>query len=111
MNKIIARTYNHTNEFRAHITYALFGMCAVLMIAYVFNMYTVISHSVALQQAETNIAKVSETIVKLDTQYIGLSNRITPELVRARGMSEGKVASYISRTPSLGVVSLSGYEL
>ena len=111
MNKIIARTYNHTNEFRAHITYALFGMCAVLMIAYVFNMYTFISHSVALQQAETDIAKVSETIVKLDTQYIGLSNRITPELVRARGMSEGKVASYISRTTSLGVVSLSGYEL
>ena len=111
MNKIIARTDNHTNEFRAHITYALFGMCAVLMIAYVFNMYTVISHSVALQQAETDIAKVSETIVKLDTQYIGLSNRITPELVRARGMSEGKVASYISRTTSLGVVSLSGYEL
>jgi len=111
MNKIIAHTYSQTNKFRAYITYALFGICALSMIAYVFNIYTVISHSVALQQTETNIAKVSETIQKLDTQYIGLSNRITPELVRAHGMSEGKVTSYISRNPSLGVVSLSGYEL
>ena len=111
MNKIIAHTYSQTNELRAYVTYALFGMCALLMVAYIFNVYSVISHSVALQQAETDIAHVSESIQKLDTQYIGLSNRITPELVRARGMSEGKVASYISRTPSLGVVSLSGYEL
>jgi len=81
------------------------------MITYVFNIYTVISRSVALQHVEASIAEVSETIQKLDSQYIGLSNRITPELVRARGMSEGKVASYISRTSSLGVVSLSGYEL
>jgi hypothetical protein len=111
MTKILARTYTYTNEFRAYITYALLGACMLLALVYIANIYRVISHSVALQHIEVASNEVAGTVEELDTKYIELSNRITPDLVRSRGMSEGKVTSYISRSTSLGVVSMSGYEL
>lgn len=110
MTKIIATTYVRMNESRVYITYALLGICAILVSVYIFNIYSMISRSVALQHIEVESSKLATAVQKLDTKYIELSNMITLDLVRSRGMSEGKVASYISRTTSLGVVSLSGHE-
>lgn len=109
--KAVTITYTQINEYRSYITYALFAICAILASLYTFNIYKMVSYSVALQRVEVESLKLATAVQKLDTQYIELSNKVTPDLVRSYGMSEGKVANYISRTASLGVVSLSGYEL
>ena len=111
MTQTITHTFEHMHISRTTVTYLLSGVCLLFAVMYVFNMYRVISSSVALQNVEARTATVQSAVQDLDMKYISLSNRITPDLVHARGMSEGTVTSYISRTPSLGVVSLSGYGL
>lgn len=111
MTKIIAQTYEYTHEYRAYMTYMFFGLSMMMVSFYVFSIYNVISTSVIVGQAETQLSELKADVQELDSKYIELSNRITPELVHARGMSEGTVTKYISRTASLGVVSLSGHEL
>jgi hypothetical protein len=111
MTQTIARTYEHFSFSKTYATYALSGICLLFAMTYVFNMYRVISYSVALQNVEVNIVSVQNDVQELDTRYISLSNRITPDLVRSRGMKEGVVTNYISRNSSLGMVSLSGYGL
>ncbi|MEK7646495.1 MAG: hypothetical protein AAB381_02265 [Patescibacteria group bacterium] len=106
MTQTIARTYEQSEGYRVYITYALASLCAFAIVMYMFNMYRVISYSVALQGTEADTVTVQKSVQELDMKYISLSNRITPDLVHARGMSEGTVTSYISRTPTLGMVSL-----
>ncbi len=111
MTKIVTQTYKYTHEYKVYINYVLLMLSMVMVMFYVFNIYKVIATSVAVSQAETRLSELENEVQSLDSKYIELSNRITPELVRARGMTEGTVTSYISRTTSLGVISLGGHEL
>lgn len=111
MTKIIAQTYKYTYEYKAYINYALLILSMAMVMFYILNIYKVISTSVAVGQAETHLSQLENEVQSLDSKYIELSNRITPELVHSKGMIEGTVTSYISRTTSLGVVSLGGHEL
>src|SRR6185436_12468608 len=107
MSKIIATTYD-TKNHRAYITYALLAVSVCMMMIYIFDIYKVIATSVSVSKAEAQVSLLESSVQELDSEYIKLSNRITPELVHKHGMSEGTITSYISRTNSLGVVSLGG---
>jgi hypothetical protein len=111
MTKAIAQTYTVANDHRAYITYALMGVCLFMMLAYAANLYSVISHTVALQKTEKSVTALSAAVDNLDADYIRISSRITPDTLSAHGFSQGHVSAFIPRSTSLGRVALGGYEL
>src|SRR3989344_8402402 len=110
MTKLIAQTYAYTNNTRAYMTYVLLGLSALMAVIYAANVYAVVSRTVAIKQISNQATEISAVVQALDGKYLELSNRITPESIRAQGMNQGTVSAYISRTATLGKVAISGYE-
>ncbi|MEI6396806.1 MAG: hypothetical protein WCO48_01915 [Candidatus Taylorbacteria bacterium] len=111
MAKAIAQTYNIANDYRAHITATIFGLCAFLAILYGVNIYKTVFATIALENTEKQVASLSSTVGSLDTQYLSISRAATPSNLKTYGLSQGKVSAYISSPASLGSVALSGHEL
>jgi len=57
------------------------------------------------------MASLAGTVQRLDSEYLELSSKVTPDNLKAYGFSQGQVSAYISRTSSLGSVALRGHEL
>ena len=111
MTQAITRTYNITHEYRRQITTTLLAVCVVLTLLYAVNLYQVISRTVSLQRVNAQVAALDVAVQALDTQYLGISSKITPDILRAYGFDQGQVSAFISRTASLGRVAMVGHEL
>ena len=107
----MSQTYAFAEGHRNQILRAIFTACLFLVVVYIFNVYSVISRTVALQKMQVEIAAAGKSVQALDTQYLELSSRLTPDGLGAYGFREGRVSTYISRTPFLGKVALGGHEL
>lgn len=108
MTKAITHTYSVFFEFRRQITMALTMLCVLTALIYAANLYRVISHTIALQDTSSQMASVNASIDVLDGQYLSVSRTITPDTVTAHGFDNGKVSAFISRTTSLGRVTMAG---
>jgi hypothetical protein len=102
MTKVITRTYSLTKEYQSLLIGTLFIGCIVSAVLYAFNIYSIVTKTVAVGKIEAQTASVEKTVQVLDTQYILLSNKITPEMAKSYGLHEGVVSAYIPRTTSLG---------
>ena len=111
MTKAIAHTYSITREYQAFLTYTLVGFCLLSALIYGINLYSVITHTVALQKIEKQIATVLSSVQILDAKYISLSSGITKEMAKNYGLRETGVSAYINRTVSLGRVALRASDL
>ena len=111
MTKAIAHTYTTVHTYRRQITLWLMAACLVCAVIYAANVYSVISHTVALQKIETQSASIESSVRSLDGKYLELSGNITPDLLRSHGFTSGSVSAYITRSASLGSVAISGHEL
>jgi hypothetical protein len=105
MNRAIARTFSFHNSYRVFIAYALLGSSIFLALLYSFNLYSIISDTVAVQHLRQQTALLSTAVEELDSEYLKLSSNITPDRLEAYGLSQGKVSLFIPRTSSLGRVS------
>ncbi|MDQ2932962.1 MAG: hypothetical protein M3Q80_01095 [bacterium] len=110
MTKAITFTYSYAQENCKQITTALMAFCLVLTLGYAINIYTVVSHTVALKQVSTEIVSANTSVQKMDVEYAALSRKITPETIAAHGFDSGKAKIFITRTSSLGQVSFAGHE-
>ena len=112
MTKAIAKTYETINEHRLHLTLLFVAACVAMASICAFNVYKVISRTVATQSVRSEIVALQNSVDSLDSEYLSLSSKITPDSAAAYGMTQGQVSQYIVRTVSLGRgVALSGYEL
>jgi protein involved in ribonucleotide reduction len=111
MTKAIAQTYDLARAYRANISYLLLVGCAMLLCFYAFNVYSLVRHTVALQNVNHDIASISGDLSELNTQYLTLTDSITPESMQKFGMVPAQVSEYISRNSSLGRVAMRGNEL
>lgn len=111
MTRAIAHTYRIVHEYRRYITSALFAMCMFLIMSYAVNLYSLISHTIALQRINSEQMSLDSAVQALDTKYISVSRKITPDTLQEYGFKQGKVTAFISRTTSLGRVALAGHEL
>ena len=114
MTKTIAKTYDIANENRARITAAFLAVCAFLSILYIFKVYSVISKTVALQQAEKQVSDLTSSVSGLDSAYLDSVEKVTPGALASYGLMSGYVATYIDRqapTASLGGLARAGHEL
>lgn len=102
MTRAIAHTYNLAAEYRLHITYALFAACAALVLAYGINVYSLISHTIAIQKVQGELLSSNNSLRDLDSKYIALSGTITPNTLRSYGFEPAQVSEFISRTTVLG---------
>ncbi len=87
------------------VTQVLLTGCLVMALLYAYNMYLVITRTVAAQNAEKQTTTLADSVQGLDTQYIALSNKINPDMAKDFGLHEGNVAVYISRTGSVGAAN------
>lgn len=110
MTKAIVHTYNMVTEHGLKLTYALLTVCAILMAVYVYNIFKVISNSVALEKVQKEMMALNSKVDSLDSQYLELSSAITPDNLNHYGLQQVKVSSYISRSASLGIAT-GGHEL
>ncbi len=108
MTKIIAKTYNLADENRQRITYALLIACAAMFVFYGMNLYATVSRTVALEKLSAQTKTVEDSVRTLDTQYIALSSKITPEAAKEFGLKEVAVSAFIDRTTTLGLTTLQG---
>ena len=111
MTKAIALTYSIAHDYSIQIAYSLLAACLLLAVAYGFNVYGVISHTVALQHVELETASLSSSVSSLDAQYLNLSSGITPAIMQSHGFTQGHVSAYIPLNPSVGRVAMTGNEL
>ena len=111
MTKALAKTYNITNDYRTHFTYFLIGGCILMVAIYIFNVYKVITTTVAIQKIQNQSVILESNVESLDSKYLELSSQITPDTLSAHGFVAGKVSAYISRNASLGSVAIGGHEL
>lgn len=120
MTKAIAQTYNAVHENLRRISIAFFVACLFLVFIYAINIFSVVSRTVSLQKVQTQIATIGSSVDSLDSEYLALSGKITPDNLNDYGMSQGKVSEYITKTTGkidLGVasninhVALTGHEL
>ena len=114
MKRAIAETADRINDYRANITTALLGAAILAAILYAFNLYALISRTVAIGQTEKQSAAISSVISALDGQYLKLTSAITPDTLAEHGLTSGQVSIYItrpSRTASIGDLASVGHEL
>jgi hypothetical protein len=100
MKQAIATTAENVHAHRAAITVALLIGCAICALFYAVNLYSLISRTVAIRQAEGSAASLSSAISALDATYLKLTSAITPDTVSAHGLSVGQVSAYIKRSQS-----------
>ncbi len=111
MTKVIAQTYSLTKDYRTQAIYALMAASIVMIGLYAMNIYSVVSRTVALEKIEKQTATLSNSVESLDSQYLTLSGKITPDTIHAYGFQPGAVAEFINRGASLGSLAMSGHEL
>ena len=111
MTKVLAQTYSAAHEYQRQITSVLISICAFLVILYAFNVYSVISHTVALESVQKQTAALSSSVDSLDSQYLTLSSKASPDTLKEYGFMQGQVSAFISRTTSLGSVATRAHEL
>jgi hypothetical protein len=114
MTKTITQTAAHLfsqYEFRLRAAQVLMAICAFLAIMYAANLYSIISDTVALKQIKNQTLALNVSVEELDTQYLALSSKITPDTLDTYGLETGEVSYFISRTGTLGRVALNGREL
>ena len=97
MTKVIALTYSTIHSHLARITATIFVACLLLIFAYAFNIFSIVSRTVSLQKMESKISAINSSVNNLDSEYLRLSGQITPDNLISYGMSQGKVSEYISR--------------
>ncbi|MBU6426995.1 hypothetical protein KGQ27_02020 [Patescibacteria group bacterium] len=103
MTKAIANTVYLTNEYRALIARILTGGCLLAVLVYGLNIYAAISDAVALEKVENETAIVENKVQALDTNYIALSGKITPDMAKSYGLTQTATAEYINRNGALSV--------
>ncbi len=98
-------------ENRLKMAQGLIAICAILGLFYAVNLYSIISHTVALQHINASSRALTTEVEALDTQYLALSSKITPDTLKAYGLEKGEVSFFIPRSSSLGHASVGGNEL
>ena len=111
MTQAIASTYDTAKAYRKEVTYALIGVCVFMVGIYMFNVYRMISNTVAMEKIVTQTTELQSKVQALDGQYLQLSGKITPDTLKTRGFVQGKVSAYIPRNASLGSVARVAHEL
>lgn len=111
MTKAIAQTYTTIHKYRVFIMRMLCIGCVLATAWYGINVYSAISHTIAVSHLSSQISALSNEVNQLGSKYISLSNSASPSTLAAYGMNQGKVTAYIPRTASLGSAAISGYEL
>lgn len=109
MTKAIKNIFSQS-EYRLRGTQAFMAVCAMLAIMYGSNLYSVISNTVALQHLNSQSQALTTDVEKLDSQYLNLSSKITPDTLNSYGLQKGEVSFFISRAASLGRVAIRGNE-
>lgn len=105
MTQILTKTYSLAEENRITITKTLLLGSILMILMYAYNMYAVITKTVASQNLDKQVAQLEGSVQKLDSEYINLSNKITPEMAKEYGLEQPAVSAYISRTKSVGLNS------
>ncbi|MEK7501489.1 MAG: hypothetical protein AAB629_01035 [Patescibacteria group bacterium] len=100
-----------TREYQVFLTYTLIGFCLLSALVYGINLYSVITHTVALQKAEKQIIGIESSVQSLDAKYISLSSKITREMAKDYGLRETEVSVYINRDILLGSAVLRASDL
>jgi hypothetical protein len=107
MTKAIAQTYSVLHENVKLINYVFVVACLLLVSLYVMNIFSVVSKTVSLQKVESKISLLSSSVNNLDSEYLALSGKITPDNLSEFGMTKGQVSEYITRSVGvkLGIAS------
>ncbi len=93
---------------------AILGTCAISAVFYAINLYSLISHTVAMQQTEGRAVLLASALSSLDAEYLKLTSAITPDALAEHGLVPGQVSLYITRpaaTAAIGNLAAHGHEL
>lgn len=110
MTKAITNSFIIAKENIRLINKILTILCIIMIFGYAFNIYRTISHTVALQSVTKEKNKTEVIIQDLDTKYLAEYAKITPEFLINYGFISSNSKTFITRTSSLGLVSLLGNE-
>lgn len=111
MTKTLAQTYSIAQEYQRQIIAAALIACVFMLALYALNVYSVISHTVALESVQKQTATLSTSVDALDSQYLALTSKADPDKLADYGFRQGQVSAYISRTASLGSLATRAHEL
>jgi len=109
MTKAIAKTYDSIHDNIKLINCVFVVGCLLLVLLYVFSIFSVISKTVALQKIESQISILSDDVNSLDSVYLSLAGKITPDNLSDFGMTKGQVSEYITRSVSYRLSLLNNF--
>ncbi len=111
MTKAIAQTYTYAHQYRALISLGLVGACILAAVIYTVNVYSVVSHTVALQRIQKQATALSASVSDLNARYLELGDAVSPDALSQYGLAQGSISAYIPRTASTAVIVARGHEL
>jgi hypothetical protein len=111
MTKVIAQTYSYAHQYRALIALTFIGACILAAVTYTMNVYSVISHTVALENIQKEATVLASSVSSLDARYLELGSAVTPDSLSEYGLTQGTITAYIPRTASHTVSKASGMTL
>jgi hypothetical protein len=76
-------------------SFILLGLC------YGYFIQATVRNAVSLDQTEAKVSAMNSTLGELESKYLSLSGRITPELAHKMGFKETEVSKFITR-PTVG---------
>ena len=100
--RTITHTYNVATEYRPHAARFFLGMSVLLAGWYIASVYGMVGNTMAVRSINTQVAALSNEVKDLDSAYLSLSGSITSSRIKAHGLHEGEVTSFIPRAVSLG---------
>ncbi|MCX6715679.1 MAG: hypothetical protein NT077_01525 [Candidatus Taylorbacteria bacterium] len=114
MKRVIVSTAGHIHDHRAKLSLVILSACVLVAVFYAVNLYTLVSHTIAIKQIESRAASLSGSLSALDAEYLKLTSTITPDILAEHGLVAGEVSLYITRpapTASAGNLASLGNEL
>lgn len=98
MTKAILQTYDSINNNIRIINSVFIVGCFLLAGLYIASVFSVISKTVTLQKIESKISVLSGDVNNLDSEYLSIAGKITPDNLLDYGMTKGQVNEYITRS-------------
>lgn len=114
MKRTIVNTAEHIHDHMIKLNAVILGACLIAAVFYAVNLYSLISHTVAIQRTESRTILLDSALGELDSEYLKLSGAITPDVLAEYGLVPGHVSLYITRpasTASAGNLARAGHEL
>ncbi len=110
MTRAIAFTYSYVETHTENLTKFFLAIAGVFLIYYGYAIYSTISNTVATEQLQASIAKVSSELGILDASFMSKTRIIDEKMLQKHNLIKSTPKLYISQKSKDSSLAFARYE-